>query len=127
MGAEVSKDRGARLRPAGPCLNVQEELPRASPVGGTDSAALMARWLGHPRLERAVLISFAFDERLEIEQVGDPARVTFVERLETAAIDADVTLVVSREAAYASGRRGERIRASFQRLDSAGIQVLLHP
>ena len=108
-------------------MTVQHDIPRALPVGGTDSGSLIARWLGHPRLERAILISFAFDERLGVDEIDGSGGISLIERLETAAVAADVTLVLSREAAYATGRRGEGIRGSFQRLDVAGIQVLLHP
>ena len=105
---------------------VSVDVPRLSPVSGPTLSKLIATWLSHPRLERATLISFAFDERADVPGLADDPPTTVLESLERAAISADVTLVISREAAFAGGRRGDALRATFRRLDTGGIRVLIH-
>ncbi len=100
-------------------------VPRASPLRGDDVERSLAAWLAHPRLEAAMLISFAFDGDLDWS-IARGSETRLVESLERAAASAEITLITSAEVALAHGRRGDRIRSVFRRLDSAGITVLRH-
>ena len=103
----------------------QVEIPRATPVGGDLVERSMSAWLAHPRLKAATLISFSFDGNLDwSEPRGSDTRL--VESLERAAAWADITVVTSTEVALAFGRRGDRVRSVFRRLDNAGVRVLRH-
>ena len=101
-------------------------MPRISAVPGPIVGRLLCHWLMRPRLVKATLISFAWDPDLTTSVALDQPSDMLLSILERASQSADITIVLSSEAALSTGRRGERIRTWIERLDRSGIRVLKH-